>query len=51
MHLKTENICLKTCVEISMDEKVCGNMCNVVSKLKTFVWVDVPNGALFSKSK
>ena len=30
MHLKTENMCLKTCVEIRVSEKVCGNTCNVV---------------------
>ena len=30
MHLKTENYCLKTCVEIRVGEKVCGNTCNIV---------------------
>ena len=30
MHLKIENICLKTCVKIYVGEKVCKNMCNVV---------------------
>ena len=30
MHLKIENCCLKTCVEIRVDEKVCENMCNAV---------------------
>ena len=29
MHLKIENMCLKTCVEIRVDEKVCKNTCNV----------------------
>ena len=30
MHLKTKNMCLKTCVEIRVGEKVCENTCNVV---------------------
>ena len=30
MHLKTENMCLQTCVEIYVGEKICGNTCNVV---------------------
>ena len=30
MYLKTENICLKTCVEIRVGEKVCENTYNVV---------------------
>ena len=30
MHLKTENICLKICVEIHVDEKICENTCNVI---------------------
>ena len=30
MHLKTKNMCLKTCVEIRVCEKVCGHTCNVV---------------------
>ena len=29
MYLKTENYYLKTCVEIRMGEKVCGNTCNI----------------------
>ena len=30
MHLKTENCCLKTCVEIRVGEKMCENTCNAV---------------------
>ena len=30
MHLKHVFCYLKTCVEIRVDEKVCGNTCNVV---------------------
>ena len=37
MYLKTENMCLKICVEIRVDEKVCENTCNIVKKLKTYV--------------
>ena len=30
MHLKTENMCLKTCMELRVGEKVYGNMYNAV---------------------
>ena len=30
MHLKTENMCLKTYVELHIGEKVCGNTYNAV---------------------
>ena len=30
MHLKIENMCLKTCVEIRVDKKVCKNICNII---------------------
>ena len=30
MHLKIENMCLKTCIEICVGEKVCGNTYNIV---------------------
>ena len=32
IHLKTENTCLKTCVKIDVDEKVCGNRCECYLK-------------------
>ena len=30
MCLKTENCCLKICMEIRMNEKMCENTCNIV---------------------
>ena len=30
MHLKTENYCLKTCLEICVGEKMCENICNII---------------------
>ena len=30
MHLKTENMYLKTCMKIRMGEKVCENTCNII---------------------
>ena len=30
MHLKTENCCLKTCMEIRMGENMHENTCNVI---------------------
>ena len=30
MRLKIENMCLKTCIEICVGEKVCGNTYNIV---------------------
>ena len=30
MHLKIENYRLKICVKIRVDEKICGNTCNIV---------------------
>ena len=30
MYLKTDNCCLKTCVKICVDEKMCGNTYNIV---------------------
>ena len=40
--------CLKICVEIRVSEKVYGNTCDVVQKLKIVVWNGVPNTPLVS---
>ena len=30
IYLKIENMCLKTCVEICVDKKICENTCNII---------------------
>ena len=38
MYLKTENCCLKTCVEICVGEKVCENTCSDNNWFKEKLW-------------